>query len=381
MIADLFAFLYWNPPREVFVIPLIQRPIVIYGLCFVAGFILGYFILKKMLAQKIGESHSLYPHDIHDWPNFIHSLQLAKNPTHSLFDLYSHLNAGSQQLINTYKEDQHISEQEKKLLLININEVLKGPASSLTREQLEKAMPLALVKAADQAFKLTDKLTWFVVLGTLIGARLGHVFFYQWGYYQHHLMAIVKTWEGGLASHGGVLGVLIAVFIYQKWILKDYKEISLIGLIDYMVVPSGLVAFFIRIGNFFNQEILGPPTQLPWGVIFGDPVDRGPIVPRHPTQLYEAFAYLLIFIFLYRLWKKLHQQLLPGQLSGLFFILLFTARFFIEFIKMPQGAIIDESFLQMGQYLSLPFILLGLLLFFYGKRLDHQLTVKPVKSF
>ena len=195
----------------------------------------------------------------------------------------------------------------------------------------------------------------------------GTFFFYDWPHFQNHPENILKIWQGGLASHGGVLGVLLAMIIYSRRVLKDFPEITFLKLIDMMVIPAGLVATFIRIGNFFNQEIIGPITTLPWAVVFGDPMDGEAWVPRHPTQLYEALAYFCIFIALSSLWLVKAPKLKPGTLSGLFFILLFSARFLIEFVKLPQSAVIDETFLQMGQYLSLPFIFLGLALLYFPR--------------
>ena len=134
-----------------------------------------------------------------------------------------------------------------------------------------------------------------------------------------------------------------------------------------IVIPTGLVSFFIRLGNFFDQEILGTPTDMPWGVIFGSPADQSAIVPRHPVQLYEGLAYLATFVLLYRL-SKTKAINSPGLLTGLFFILIFGARFLMEFVKAHQEANFDQSLLQAGQLLSIPFVLGGLLLTCFSLR-------------
>jgi prolipoprotein diacylglyceryltransferase len=170
-----------------------------------------------------------------------------------------------------------------------------------------------------------------------------------------------------LASHGGVAGVMIALFLYQRSIRKQYPEFTFIGLLDMLAVPAPLASFCIRMGNFFNQEILGTPTNVPWAIIFGDPADGSVPQPLHPAQLYEAFAYLITFVILYSLWRKKGLSLRPGLMIGLMFIMIFGARFFVEFFKAHLSSIIDESFLQMGQYLSIPFVLLGIVFCFYGK--------------
>ncbi|HRD55376.1 MAG TPA: prolipoprotein diacylglyceryl transferase [Parachlamydiaceae bacterium] len=216
------------------------------------------------------------------------------------------------------------------------------------------------------ALELTDSITWFVVGGTVIGARLGHILFYDWPRYSSDLLSILKIWEGGLASHGGVIGIMLALFFYKKISLKKHPEISYINLLDLLCIPTALAAFCIRLGNFVNQEILGTETTLPWAVIFGNPADHSPIVPRHPVQLYEGFFALLTFFILFTFWKK-RPHLKAGIISGLFFILIFGSRFLFEFIKLPSSLILNESFIQTGQLLSLPCIALGFFLLFYGK--------------
>lgn len=204
--------------------------------------------------------------------------------------------------------------------------------------------------------KLSDRMIWVVVLATLIGARLGEVFFYSWSYYKSHPLAIFKIWEGGLASHGGVLAIVIALIFYTLYTKRDIKKFTLLAALDIAVVPASLVAAFIRLGNFMNQEILGTPSTLPWAITFGHPED-GLFGPRHPVQLYEALFYLLLFIYLFYRKKKPGS----GKTAGLFFLALFSFRFLAEFVKVPQGEH-DGGLLSTGQVLSIPFILGGLYL-------------------
>lgn len=206
--------------------------------------------------------------------------------------------------------------------------------------------------------KIADNLTFYVILGTVIGARLFDVIFYEnWHLIEQDPWSIIKVWEGGLASHGAVLGILIALVIFQK----KHRFCSWRHLLDLLVLPAGVVAFFIRIGNFINQEILGKPADVPWAIIFGHPADGSFPVPRHPVQLYEAFFYLAVFIILWLLRKK-WSQWKEGRLAGLFLVLIFSFRFFIEFFKEEQSWWLNESTLTMGQLLSVPFILFGLYL-------------------
>lgn len=219
------------------------------------------------------------------------------------------------------------------------------------------------------ASSFADKITWYIVIGTVVGARLGHVLFYDWPYYSENPMEILMIRKGGLASHGGTLGIMLALIFFLRWNRKIFPEMTFVKLIDILVVPTALTVCFIRIANFFNQEILGYPTDKPWGIIFGHAADGTAPIPRHPVQLYEALAYFATFIILYALWKAKGTSLKPGILSGLFFIFVFGSRFFLEFLKEPQS-VIDSAGLQMGQWLSVPFVLMGIgLLFLPEKKL------------
>lgn len=209
-----------------------------------------------------------------------------------------------------------------------------------------------------EAMAILDKLTWLVVCGTIVGARLGHVFFYDWDYIKNDPIEIFKVWNGGLASHGGTVGVIIALFVFRLLNRKKYPEITFICLLDLLAVPTAFAACCIRIGNFFNQEILGVASNVPWAIIFGSPADGSPIMPRHPVQLYEAASYLVTFILLFSLWYK-KENLKDGLLIGLFFVLVFSSRFFIEFLKLPQSPNEVGAFIKTGQWLSVPFILVG----------------------
>jgi phosphatidylglycerol---prolipoprotein diacylglyceryl transferase len=215
----------------------------------------------------------------------------------------------------------------------------------------------------DLSMLLADRLSWFAILGTVIGARLGEVFFYNWDYYKAYPERIIRIWEGGLASHGGVIGVVLALTLYYRFYLKKRApQIGFLTLLDLCAIPAALLSTCIRVGNFFNQEIIGTETSMPWAVIFGHSADGSAPVPRHPVQLYEALCYLAIFIFLGALWKYKESWRKPGMTVGLLFILVFGSRFLLEFFKAPMEASITQSYLQMGQLLSLPFVAIGILL-------------------
>jgi phosphatidylglycerol---prolipoprotein diacylglyceryl transferase len=198
-----------------------------------------------------------------------------------------------------------------------------------------------------------DKLLYIFAFGSIVGARLGHCFFYDASYYLQNPAEIIMIWKGGLASHGGVIGILLAVWYYQKKVSTK----SFWWLIDRLVIPISLAAFFIRMGNLMNSEIYGTETSLSWGFIF---VSRGEIVAKHPTQLYEAIPYLLLFLTLGWLYVKKGARLPEGFISGVFAFGMFTVRFLVEFVKEDQSAFEADMLLNMGQLLSIPLIIAGI---------------------
>ena len=203
----------------------------------------------------------------------------------------------------------------------------------------------------------------YVVVATIIGSRLGHVFFYQWDYYSQHHGEIFKIWEGGLASHGGVIGNFIAVWLFSIFVTK--KSVS--WTVDRLVVPVAMVAGLIRLGNLMNSEIYGGVTDLPWGFIF---VRDGQTLPMHPTQIYEALCYFALFgVLMWMYWKKNAQER-PWLISGVFFIGVFVSRFLIEYVKNVQVGkeieMIATYGINMGQLLSIPFIIMGVVMVVYA---------------
>ncbi|MGS2760752.1 prolipoprotein diacylglyceryl transferase [Sinomicrobium sp. M5D2P9] len=221
-----------------------------------------------------------------------------------------------------------------------------------------------------------DKLLTYIVIGTVAGARLGHCFFYEPGYYLHHPIEIflpVQEINGsyrftgyqGLASHGGAIGVLLAIMLY----CRKYK-IRLLWVLDRIAIAVPLTGAFIRFGNFMNSEIYGKPTNGNWGVVFM----RDDLLARHPTQLYEALAYLSIFAILTLLYRSQNVRQKNGYLFGLFLVLLFATRFLIEFFKENQVGFEDNMTINMGQILSIPFILLGIFFIFRNRMQSVKTT-------
>ena len=212
---------------------------------------------------------------------------------------------------------------------------------------------------SEKAMVFSERLTVYVMLATVIGARLGHIFFYEkWADYLLHPLEIIKIWEGGLASHGAIIGVLIGIALFYFRCRREFPMISIPRILDLIVIPCVFAGSLIRIGNFMNQEVLGVVTTAPWAIVFGHPVDGSLPLPRHPAQLYEAVFYMAAFFFFWRAFPRMIRY--PGRLSGVFFIVIFTFRFLVEFIKEEQSVFYSYQFLTMGQLLSIPTILLGL---------------------
>tara|TARA_R110002049_G_scaffold272291_1_gene449773 strand:+ start:5130 stop:5984 length:855 start_codon:yes stop_codon:yes gene_type:complete len=216
-----------------------------------------------------------------------------------------------------------------------------------------------------------ERLTMYIFVGALVGARLGHCFFYEPLYYFQNPLEIIlpirKVGESfefigfqGLASHGGVVGVIIGIILYAR---KTHT--NLLWVLDRVALGSAVTAAFIRIGNLMNSEIYGKPTNGNWGVIF----ERDDLIPRHPTQVYEALSYFLIFGILVFIYKSNKIENKNGLLVGALLILLFTARFIVEFFKENQVGFEDSMTINMGQILSIPFIILGFAIIYWRKSL------------
>ncbi|HHT29156.1 MULTISPECIES: prolipoprotein diacylglyceryl transferase [Petrimonas] len=245
--------------------------------------------------------------------------------------------------------------------------------------------------------KWFDSLFGYMMLGIILGARLGHCLFYEPQYYLANPLEIVKIWEGGLASHGGVIGIIIAVWLYSRRVTRK----SMLWTFDRVMVPTGFTAAMIRFGNLMNHEIYGGPTNLPWGFRFIDNVGlwmRGaePIYtePSHPTQIYEALFYLVVFAITMHMYWKTNARERQGLILGVGIALIFIARFFIEFVKNVQvdseEAMRENTGLILGQWLSIPFIVWGIWLIWQAlrrkpepvtqkKSLDYNQNVKPKK--
>lgn len=216
----------------------------------------------------------------------------------------------------------------------------------------------------------------YVVVATIVGARLGHVFFYEWDFYSQHPAEILKIYNGGLASHGGTIAIIIAVFLFSRIVTKKPASWTF----DKLVIPIALVGGLIRLGNLMNSEIYGGPTDLPWGFIF---LRAGETMPKNPTQLYEALCYFILFgILMWMYWKKNAEER-PYLIMGVFLIGIFLPRFVIEYVKNVQVEseyqMIAQYGINMGQLLSIPFILLGVGLVIWAMSRPRQHWTFPNK--
>jgi len=207
---------------------------------------------------------------------------------------------------------------------------------------------------------LLDQLATYMIIATVVGARLGHVLFYEPASYLKHPLDILKIWEGGLASHGAAIGIMIALYFFARRNHKPY-----LWAFDRVVIVVALAGFFIRTGNLMNSEIFGKPTDLPWAFIFSRVSD----IPRHPTQIYEGLCYLATFFFLLNYYYKKNGNPRTGSVFGMFLILIFGVRILIEFLKEPQVGFENNLTFNMGQMLSVPFVILGIYL--YMRRPDE----------
>ncbi|MCF6207152.1 MAG: prolipoprotein diacylglyceryl transferase [Sulfurovum sp.] len=204
---------------------------------------------------------------------------------------------------------------------------------------------------------LLDSFLIYIMVGAVIGARLMHCFAYEPEFYLSHPLEILKVWKGGLASHGGMLGAIIATWLFAK-----KYHIDFMWLLARVTIPGALTAAFVRLGNLFNSEILGKPSDLPWAIVF----ERIDMIPRHPVQLYEAFSYLLLLALLLSIYKKVSAITATKILPPIFLTVMFTIRFLLEYTKTKQADYTWDLPLTTGQALSLPFIMIGLLWLIYA---------------
>lgn len=232
--------------------------------------------------------------------------------------------------------------------------------------------------AKARAFSCMDKLCIYLTLCMIIGSRLFHLVFYEpISYWMRDPFSVIKIWQGGLASHGGVVGLFVGMALFLVKEQKNYPEITFKSLVDLLVVPSMITGTLIRVGNFINQEILGTVTKVPWGVVFGATHEGMRGIALHPVMLYEALVYLMAAALFFALFNRL--VVYRGRLAGLFFLTVFSARFFLEFFKKAQSYYMQGAYaLSMGQLLTLPLVVFGAVLFYQSLKSGKTLLLRDV---
>ena len=353
----MLSYFYWNPKKEIFTIPYLNIPIVWYSLLFLIGFVIGYYIVISILRRYFYLFENFTDKDIFSFDILKGKLKNPKTESQKKV---------SEFFFEKTKNENILDSNDKILDLLNL--YIDGKIKN--RLFLENTFPKAIISTKSKLTKIVDTVIVYIVIATIIGARIGHLIFYESpAYYLRNPINIIKIWQGGLASHGAAVAILIALFLFCHYYLKKITpKLRYVHLLDLVSVPIALVCFFIRVGNFFNQEIIGVQTNLPWAVVFGSPMENVTILPRHPVQLYEGLFYLLLFGLLLFLSYRKYFLIKEGKMFGIFLILANGFRFFIEFLKVKQSAILEtDSFLLMGQYLSIPFIVLGIFVLFWDK--------------
>jgi len=339
MLNLILAWISIDPNPTVFKIPFLNHPIAWYGCIFALAFYLGYKLFIWMYTR--------------------HLLDQVAIPS-------EHKNT-------SVPQDYQFS--KKNLMLINFfdSKSLDADKREALRVYLYLEENKEVKSITKKAVEFSESALLYIILATIIGARLGHIIFYEnVTHYLTHPIDIIKTWEGGLASHGGIAAVILAAFIF----VRRNKTISFLGFTDLLAAPTMFVCAWIRIGNFINQEILGGPTNLPWGIIFMHPADGGSIAPRHPMQLYEFALYMGVSALLFWLWNKFLYKKKEGLCLGVALLVSFTVRFFLEFLKEPQSIYDAGSYLQMGQILSIPMVWLGIIVIILAKNKKEDLDKK-----
>lgn len=359
------TWIVWNPSREIFIIPVLSRPILWYGAFFALGFGLGYYVFIYFLKRFFYYYPFFVKKDVLNWGTLAKEVAMTKLP----IKIVQRNEEKSLEALNEYLLDPKSLKKKPDIKLKKIFLKFPEPMVLFKRLFLEEKLKESLLSIQKKACLITDRFTVFMILATVLGARFGHFFFYERpSDYLYRPLGLLKVWEGGLASHGAALAIIIMILCFGQWTKKYCKALNWVTILDLVCIPAALAGTFIRVGNFFNQEILGTETTLAWAIVFPHPMDGSlSVVPRHPVQLYEAFFYFLVFFFLFYLSHKPKVFLNRGKLIGSFLIIVFLFRFFVEFLKEEQSEIINvASYLNMGQYLSIPLVLIGIFFFSYS---------------
>jgi len=341
---------FWDPSYIMFTIPYIDYSVSWYFFFFATGLIMGvpfgFSLLLRFFYNypQYTSSEIRHPKNLQSWGK-------------SVEEICNALNHCIMQAPIAYPEK--VEKQIEQGCCV-------GPRKLLTRLSLDSELKGNVLGLHRKTFFVIFSFYCFVFGSVFLGARVGHLLFYDNpSVYLNNPLTIFYVWEGGRSSHGAACALVLATWIYGACIRRLAPMLTRIRSIDIWAIPFALCSGFIRVGNFFTQEILGVETLLPWGVVYGNPVNQGNSMPLHPVQLYESFAYLAVFFLLWRLSYRSYFFLTDGKIGGLAFILLASSRFCIEFLKFEQSHIVGEGFvLTMGQFLSVPLIAFGFCLYF-----------------
>jgi len=351
---------FWDPSKEIIQIPLINLPLLWYGVLFASGFAIGYLIFISVLKRFLNYYPEYYLGDIISNKSLSSKILNARSFFSISSDAQTQLSKDEVlEFLNNSLDDSSAGVPDEQIRLEN-------------RHLLDDELAPNVLPLNKKPSIIADKILFYMVIATIIGSRLGHFLFYENpSEYLGDLMQIFRLRDGGHASHGAVLGILIAMVLFSRKIKKYLPQLDWLKTLDLICIPAALGAASIRIGNFFNQEVLGKACNLPWSVVFGSPADFSAPIPRHPVQLYEAFFYLVLFFILFILSYNEKFLLKKGKLIGLFLSLAFSFRFVIEYFKEDQSYFSQIFALNMGQLLSIPLIILGTL-FLFLKRKDKE---------
>lgn len=316
----------WNADPAAIEFGVIQLPFPISILGILAAFILIYFGYQKLVPNNLGDDEEPNIPALKQWGLILGSLIVGQ----LLFLLLPS---------PTISEIGPIEIRWYSLLFL---------ASFLVGLWLTKRM---FIHAGRDPLEV-DQLFMYVLIATVLGARLGHVLFYDPSFYFRYPGQILAVWNGGLASHGAAAGILIALYLFAR----KMHNMSFLWITDRVVVVVAIAGTFIRTGNFMNSEIIGEPTEMAWGIVFA----RLDMIPRHPTMLYEALLSIVVFGILWKVYKSYGNNPPEGSLFSLFLTILFSGRFLLEFTKMEQAAFAADWIFNMGQWLSLPLVIAGI---------------------
>ena len=336
--------LHWDPKPEIFTLPVLGIPILWYSVLFALGFIAGFPIFAGILRRFFLQRPDFLPEEAASFKTL------------------------NEQMYSEMPLDIPLSPRDARDAAASLH-----PAAALRRLKLEVKFGKAVTSLRAIAIRWTDRVTIYMIVATIVGARLGHFVFYEKpSVYLQNPLEILDISHGirGLASHGAAIAIVLALALFAYRFKERARGLTFLHLLDFVAAPTALAAGFIRVGNFINQEILGTPTSLPWGVVFGHPADHSAPVPRHPVQLYEALCYFIVFWILWRLTHRAKYLLDKGKLIGWFLVLVFGFRLFAESVKLEQSDLLNASW-TMGQLLSLPAILAGIFLVFPKRFLDR----------